>query len=310
MGTSGLPGSPNRLSALSAHVHKEHDMINIEVAGWSDPGRERTLNEDRVFYQVLSASDTDPVAVCIVADGMGGHLGGEVASHWAVETLKREIADLFVPTDPRQTVQMTGAEMRAVIRGTDGKARPSDVALMRHMRKALERANQAVRQYTFHRPQEAMGAGSTVTMVLVKGLRAYVANVGDSRTYLFRQGQLVKLTQDHSVVAELVASGRVTTEEAFTHPKAGLITRCLGCLDQVEADIEPYALEPDDCLLLCSDGLWTMVRDVERIAEVIDSAPGLNRAVHQLVDEANRAGGQDNISVALVRVTSQPDIPT
>ena len=132
-------------------------MIRPEVAAWSDVGKERTLNEDRVFYQVLESSDADPVVICIVADGMGGHLGGEVASHWAVETLKRELADLFMPTDPRQTVQMTGAEMRAVVREATGKIRPSDVVLMRRLRKAVERANQAVRQYTFHRPQEAMG---------------------------------------------------------------------------------------------------------------------------------------------------------
>ena len=285
-------------------------MIHIEIAAWSDPGRERPLNEDRVFYQVLQVSDADPLALCVVADGMGGHLGGEVASHWAVETLKRELSDLFMPTDPRQTVQMTGAEMRAVVSASDGKARPSDVALMRHLRKAIERANQAVRQYTFHRPQEAMGAGSTATMALVKGTRAYVANVGDSRTYLLRQGQLVQLTQDHSVVAELVDAGRVTVEESFTHPKAGLITRCLGCLDQVEPDIEPFALEPGDYLLLCSDGLWTMVRDLETIADTIDSALTLDRAVRELVDAANRAGGQDNISVALLKITSKPDIPT
>jgi protein phosphatase len=241
---------------------------------------------------------------------MGGHLGGEVASHWAVETLKRELADLFMPTDPRQTVQMTGAEMRTVIQEAKGKIRPSDVVLMRRVRKAVERANQAVRQYTFHRPQEAMGAGSTVTLALIKGMRAYVANVGDSRTYLLREGQLVQLTHDHSVVAELIAAGRLSTQESYAHPKAGLITRCLGCMDQVEVDIEPFYLEAGDCLLLCSDGLWSMVRDPLNIVETIEAAPDLDTAVRSLVDAANWEGGQDNISVGLVKLIKEPDIPT
>jgi serine/threonine protein phosphatase PrpC len=285
-------------------------MIKPEVAAWSDVGRERTLNEDRVFYQTLDSSDADPVVMCIVADGMGGHLGGEVASHWAVETLKRELADLFMPADPRQTVQMTGTEMRAVVQEAKGKIRPSDVVLMRRVRKAVERANQAVRQYTFHRPQEAMGAGSTVTMALVRGLRVYVANVGDSRTYLLREGQLVQLTRDHSVVAELIASGRLAVEDSYSHPKTGLITRCLGCMDQVEVDIEPFSLEAGDYLLLCSDGLWSMVRDPMDIVEMIEGAPDLETAVRSLVDAANREGGQDNISVALARLIEKPDIPT
>jgi protein phosphatase len=285
-------------------------MFKSEVAAWSDVGKERTLNEDRVFYQALNSSDAEPVVMCIVADGMGGHLGGEVASHWAVETLKRELADLFMPTDPRQTVQMTGAEMRAVVQEAKGKIRPSDVVLMRRVRKAVERANQAVRQYTFHRPQEAMGAGSTVTMAMIKGLRAYVANVGDSRTYLLRDGQLVQLTRDHSVVAELIAAGRLSVQESYSHPKAGLITRCLGCMDQIEVDIEPFSLETGDFLLLCSDGLWSMVRDPMDIVQMIEVAPDLNTAVRSLVDAANREGGQDNISVALIKLVEKPEIPT
>jgi protein phosphatase len=241
---------------------------------------------------------------------MGGHVGGEVASHWAVETLKRELADIFVPADPRQTVQMTGAEMRAVIAESGGHVRPSDVILIRRLRHALDRANDAVRQYTFHRPTEAMGAGSTVTMALLKGTRAYVANVGDSRTYLLRKGELAQLTEDHSVVAEMVASGRMSLEESFSDPKAGLITRCLGCLDTVDADIAPHALQPEDCLLLCTDGLWSMIRDTERIAQIIEGAPTMEQATRKLVEAANREGGRDNISVVLLKLIEREGIPT
>jgi len=285
-------------------------VITIETGGWSDTGRERDLNEDRAYYQLLSSSDADPIALGIVADGMGGHLGGEVASHWAVETLKRELADIFVPADPRQTVQMTGAEMRAVIAESGGQVRPSDVILIRHLRHALERANDAVRQYTFHRPAEAMGAGSTVTLALLKGTRAYVANVGDSRTYLLRKGELVQLTQDHSVVAEMVASGQMSLEQSFSDPKAGLIMRCLGCLDTIETDIESHLLQPDDCLLLCSDGLWSMLRDTATMIRIIQDAPDMELAAKRLVDAANREGGRDNISVVLLRLTERETIPT
>ena len=167
-----------------------------------------------------------------------------------------------------------------------------------------------VYEYALHRPQEAMGAGSTLTMVLVRGMRAYVANVGDSRTYVLRNGNLTQLTRDHSVVAELVSAGRLTVDESFDHPQSGLITRCLGCLDEVEVDIELHRLESGDCLLLCSDGLWEMLRDPALMVGMIQAAPDLDTAVHRLVEAANHAGGHDNISVALLRIADRPDIPT
>jgi PPM family protein phosphatase len=284
-------------------------MIRPEVAAWSDVGQAREVNEDRVFYQVLAASEGDPVVLCIVADGMGGHLAGEVASHWAVETLKRELAELFVPLDPRDTVQVSGGDLAALAAGANRGLRPSDIVMMRRLRAAVERANTAVRQYTLHRPEEAMGAGSTLTMALVKGKQAYVANVGDSRAYVLRQGQLSQVTRDHSLVAELVAAGQLTAQEAYSHPQAGLITRCLGYLDEVEVDVEPHTLESGDCLMLCSDGLWEALRDPETMVRIIQSTPDLDVAARRLVESANQVGGQDNISVVLLRIVENPDIP-
>jgi protein phosphatase len=285
-------------------------MIWVELAGWSDVGRQRKVNEDRVFYQVQQSSEADPVALCIVADGVGGHLGGKVASHWAVETLKQELADLFLPTDPRKTVALTEVERTALMEGFEGAERPSDAVVMRKLREAIERANEAVHGYAMHRPQEARGAGSTVTMALLKGMRVYVANVGDSRTYLLRKGRLSPLTEDHSVVAELVAAGKITPQEAYNHPHANLITRCLGFLEGVEADITAHTLESGDCLLLCSDGLWELLRDERLMARIIESAPELEVAAHRLVEAANHAGGRDNIAAALLRVTERKNIPT
>jgi protein phosphatase len=284
-------------------------MLRIELAAWCDRGQERELNEDRVFYQLLAASDADPVAVCMVADGMGGHLAGEVASHWAIETLKRELADLFVPLDPRQTVPMKAAHIQAALASANSGQPASDLVMMGHVREAVSQANLAVRQYTLHRPNEAFGAGSTITLALVKGTRAYVANVGDSRAYLFRGGHLAQLTTDHSLVAELVASGRLSLADSFNHPHAGTITRCLGCRQEVDVDIEAHALRPEDILLLCSDGLWSMLRDARTMSRILRQADDLQGAAETLVDAANKAGGDDNIAVGLMKLVPGRDLP-
>lgn len=283
-------------------------MIRIELAAWCDRGQKRELNEDRVFYQLLAASDADPIALCMVADGMGGHLAGEVASHWAIETLKRGLADLFVPADPRQTVPMQATHLQAALASANG-GHASDVAIMQHVREAVSQANLAIRQYTLHRPNEASGAGSTITLALVKGTRAYVANVGDSRTYLFRGGHLVQLTKDHSLVADLVASGRLSLADSFTHPHAGVITRCLGCRQDLQVDIEAHALHSDDTLLLCSDGLWSTLRDARTMSRILRHEDSLQGAAEALVEAANRAGGDDNIAVGLMHIVTERDLP-
>jgi serine/threonine protein phosphatase PrpC len=285
-------------------------MIRIELAAWSDRGQRRELNEDRVFYQLLASSDADPIAFCVVADGMGGRLAGEVASYWAVETLKRGLADLFIPADPRQTVPIQAKNVQAALASVGGGGRASDMVIMQHVRDAIAQANQAVRQYTVHRPNEAFGAGSTATMAVLKGTRVYVANVGDSRTYLFRGGRLAQLTKDHSLVANLIADGRLSLADSFTHPEAGVLTRCLGCQQEVHVDIEPHTLQPDDILLLCSDGLWSMLRDPRAMSRILRRADSLQEAAQTLVDAANRAGGEDNIAVGLVRIVAERDLPT
>jgi serine/threonine protein phosphatase PrpC len=284
-------------------------MIRIELAAWSDRGQRRELNEDRVFFQLLATSDADPIAFCVVADGMGGRLAGEVASYWAVETLKRGLADLFIPADPRQTMPIEAKHVQAALASVGGGGRASDIVIMEHIRDAITQANLAVRQYTLHRPNEAFGAGSTATLAVLKGTRAYVANVGDSRTYLFRAGRLAQLTRDHSLVANLIAEGRLSLADSFTHPEAGVLTRCLGCQDEVQVDIAPHTLQPDDTLLLCSDGLWSMLRDPRVMSKILRRAHSLEEGAQTLVDAANRAGGEDNIAVGLVRIVAERDLP-
>lgn len=277
--------------------------VRLEAVAHTDVGQERELNEDRVFQQVLQSSDEDAVGLFIVADGMGGHLAGEVASHWAVETIKRELADLFIPRDPRATWDLSGEELRALLKQGRRSGRPPLRITEERVRSAVEKANAAVHGYARHRPTEAMGSGSTLTMAVIEGPLALIANVGDSRAYLLRRHQLQQITVDHSLVAGLVAAGRITLEESYDHPQAGLIYRCLGYMPTVEVDIFRQELQDGDVLLLCTDGLWEMVRDDQRMAGIIEEAPTLESAAQWLVQAANSAGGKDNISVVLVRVT-------
>jgi protein phosphatase len=126
---------------------------------------------------------------------------------------------------------------------------------------------------------------------------------------LLRDNQLTPLTRDHSLVAELLAAGRITAKEAVDHPQSNLITRCLGYMDRVEVDIAPHDLRSGDCLLLCSDGLWDSVRDPDLMIRIVQSVPDLETVAHRLVQAANHNGGRDNIAVALLRVTERADIP-
>lgn len=274
----------------------------LEAVALSDPGKVHEINEDRAFQQIFQSSEDDAIGLFIVADGMGGHLAGEVASHWAVETLRRELADLFVPPDPRETMRLSGEDLRALApEEGEEDLRPSERILRRQIRSAVQRANEAVYGYALHRPDEAMGTGSTLTMAVVKDRVATIVNIGDSRTYLLRDSTLHQLTKDHSVVAALVEAGEITPEEARIHPQRSLITRCLGYMATVEIDMFRQELRDGDLLLLCSDGLWELVDD-HTIVEIIEQAPTLKAAAQQLIDRANEAGGDDNISVVLVQV--------
>ncbi|MBN1149443.1 MAG: serine/threonine-protein phosphatase [Anaerolineales bacterium] len=278
-------------------------MIKLEAATLTDPGRERQANEDNVWAQVYAPSQGEPVGLFIVCDGIGGHLGGECASHWAVETIKRELAHLFCPPDPRATVLLSQAEVVAL--------RPEDIAtrfsvtrkIEGEVIRAVEKANQVVFDYAQKKPQKAAEAGTTISMAIALGNRVVIANVGDSRTYLLRDRQLRQISQDHSLVATLVAAGQITPEEVYVHPQRNLIYRSLGYKREVEVDTFWEIIKPGDYLLLCSDGLWEMVQDEQLIVRLITDAGTTRRACEKLVEAANTAGGEDNIGVVVVGVT-------
>jgi serine/threonine protein phosphatase PrpC len=273
----------------------------LSVAGRTDVGRERELNEDRYYYKVVQSSDEGPLGLFLVADGMGGHLAGEVASQWAVGTLRRELAPLFRPQDPSVTRRLDAEALAAVGSGVTVRLEETDLArLLAH---AVERANQVLLGYARQHPKQAGDLGSTLTLAVVEDDRCTVAHVGDSRAYLWRDGKLTQLTEDHSVPGALLKQGKITPEEAHDHPHRSILYRCLGLKPGVEVDIYPaWVLQPGDGLLLCSDGLWDMVYPAAQMEALLASSDDLRTVCRRLVNAANEAGGEDNITVVLVRV--------
>jgi serine/threonine protein phosphatase PrpC len=273
----------------------------LSVAGLTDIGRERELNEDRFYYKVVQASDEGPLGLFIVADGMGGHLAGEVASQWAVGTLKRELAPLFRPQDPLLTRRLDAEALAAVGSGVTVRLEETDLArLLQH---AMERANQVLMGYARKHPKEAGDLGSTLTLAVIEDDRLTVAHVGDSRAYLWRDGKLAQLTEDHSVPGALLKQGKITPEEAHDHPHRHVLYRCLGLKPGVEVEIHPaLMLQPGDGLLLCSDGLWDMVYPIEQLEALLANGDDVSTTCRRLVDAANEAGGEDNITALLVRI--------
>jgi protein phosphatase len=278
-------------------------MINLLAAALTDPGLKRNLNEDRVWAEVYNPSEGDPIGLFIVCDGMGGHLGGECASHWATETIKRDLSDYFCPKDPRATVKLTEEEIAAHHNQEHATRKSVITKAENRVQSAIQDANDVVYEYARQKPEEAGDAGTTVTLAFLQGSRAVIANVGDSRTYLLRDNQLQQITKDHSLVARLVENGQISPDEIYTHPQRNVIYRSLGQNQQVQIDTFIETVLPGDFLLLCSDGLWEMIHDNKYIAELIVSSTDPAEACQKLVEAANNAGGEDNIGVVVVKVT-------
>ena len=206
-----------------------------------------------------------------VADGMGGAQAGEVASQIATEALEE-----------------TG---------------PGDEAPELYLRRVLESANERIHGIA-QKDASTSGMGTTLTAALIRDDEISIAHVGDSRAYLYRDGELKRLTSDHSLVEELRRQGRLTDEQAEEHPQRSIITRALGPEPVVEVDTMTYQARAGDVILLCSDGLTTMIHE-PRIAEILASSPSLDAAVARMVDEANANGGRDNITVVAFRLEEE-----
>ena len=278
--------------------------VKLNAAGLTDVGREREHNEDAIFYLVVRDARDEPLGLFIVADGVGGQLAGELASQWAVAAVRDSLRDLLAPPDKFQT-QPLDTQRTPLFRSlqTDAARRPPPGGSLRsRVLNAVQTGNLSVFGLTRQRPQEAGNAGTTLTMALVHGHQAIIANVGDSRTYLLRGAEVRQITRDHSLIAGLVESGNVKPEDAFTHPARNVIVRSLGRDPEVDIDLFEETLRAGDTLLLCSDGLWEMVHDDQAIASIVRDAPAAMAACRDLIVAANAAGGTDNISAIVVRI--------
>lgn len=261
-------------------------IASISAAARTDRGRRRTQNQDCVLCEVGAGG---AMGVFAVADGMGGQSAGEVASAIAIQTLREELLPLLENEAPGAAAASAGKANGA------GGDRP----LTERVREAIELCNERILHHAAEHP-ETKGLGSTLTLAVIKGSLAIIGNIGDSRTYRVRQGEIESLTRDHSLVAHLAAIGQIEPDDIYSHPHRSYIYRALGSETEAQPDIFTERLRSGDTLLLCSDGLWEMVRDGS-IGRTTVEAPSPDEAAEQLVELANGNGGEDNISVIVVK---------
>lgn len=255
---------------------ESHEAGDLKVIVLSDLGNVRTNNEDMgMFFKIADEKVIrEKGYMLIVADGMGGHQAGEVASNMAANIISREYYKL----------QGNGS-------------------VEKNLAKVFELANKNIfemanTQKSYH------GMGTTCTTLVVIGKTIYYAHVGDSRAYIQKRDSLVQITEDHTFVQELVNSGDITAEEAATHPKRNILTNAMGTKPSLRIDTGKckFELENNDRLLLCSDGLYDYIKDKE-LKEILKNN-GLKNAAEYMIQEAKSRGGHDNITVVLAEKTS------
>ncbi|MBY0229330.1 MAG: protein phosphatase 2C domain-containing protein [Gemmataceae bacterium] len=269
--------------------------LAVRAAGLTDPGRVREANEDHFLVaelaRVLHVRQTSLPQpeerrgrsrglVLLVADGMGGHAAGEVASALTVETVEAFVTELLRRFSNLKAEDETG--------------------VLADLREAVRQADARIMDEVAEHPEWA-GMGTTLTLAFASGRRLFVIHAGDSRCYRLRGGSLERLTEDHTLVAELAAMGRIRPEEMRRHPRRHVVTNVLGGNEVgVRTDVRAEGIEPGDVLLLCSDGLTDMLDD-DRLAAILSEERSPEAACARLIAEANAAGGRDNITAVVAR---------
>ena len=251
------------------------------MKAWSltDQGRVRKQNQDACAFLQFALGDGTEVLAAVVCDGMGGAKAGNIASEMAVETFMEELRiDFYAPS-------VTDVQMLC----------------------AVKKANRLIYEKARSDP-DYEGMGTTLVAAVTDGKRVTVANVGDSRCYLIRDGSILQLTKDHSVVEDMVDRGEIERADAWKHPRRNYITRALGAEEQVECDIFFRELEPGDVLLLCSDGLSGIVNAQELLFEVVYGGE-LETAAERMVNIALERGAPDNVT-ALILTADEPQPET
>lgn len=248
----------------------------MRTAERTDIGRIRSVNEDRA---VVLPEDNGMV-VAVVADGMGGHQAGDIASQMAIEKIREELS--------RLSHEASLEECKSAVK------------------LAVEAANRDVFRHASERVQ-LHGMGTTVVVAVAKPDRLVIGHIGDSRAYLAGRDKLVQLTEDHSLVNELVRSGQITREEAHHHPRRNVLLRALGTETEALVDVHDYEWAEEDILLMCSDGLSGLVENDE-LLRVLRTDQPLDAKVNELVEKALDAGGDDNVTVVLIENKPQDDV--
>ena len=233
----------------------------------SDIGRLREQNQD-----AYGVSDQGRYPVFVLCDGMGGHRAGEIASAEAASDIVKTIEDLMAEDDGNLFVKISSA---------------------------VSHANNHVYSMSVKEPIFS-GMGTTCDVCIVSPNGAYIGHVGDSRVYIFTENGLYQVTKDHSLVEEMIDQGRLTREEARTYEQRNYITRALGTQPTIQTDTYLVAFRPGDIIIMCSDGLTNMVPEVD-IAYILSENTGLEEKARRLVEMANDNGGQDNITVILIK---------
>lgn len=252
-------------------------MAKLEIAAATDPGQVRTNNED-------SIATNGELGLVVLADGMGGHQAGEVASGLAVDLIMRHMSHVFENPGSVKPEKGTSLESQSI----------GD---------AIRLANSAVHETSQTRP-ECAGMGSTVVAAAFHDNKISIGHVGDSRLYRLRNNKLEQLTVDHSVVQELLSRGLISAEEARTAYNKNLVTKALGVDANVEPDVNEFEVEDNDIYLLCSDGLNDVLDDGTIKSLLETDNDNLEPVVAKMINETNSQGGPDNISIILIRTNS------
>ena len=241
----------------------------METFAKTDIGKIRNMNQDCIYV----SPEDDPIKLYILADGMGGYNGGEIASKLAVESVKNYIKSYF------SSIQL------------------DKESISQFLKEAIEHANRIVHERS-KEDKDLNEMGTTLEICLIYSNKVFIAHIGDSRVYRIRKNIIRRLTTDHSYVEKLVKDGTITREESYTHPKKNMLTQAVGCEKQINPEIIVKGFLKDDILLICSDGLTNMVSENE-IYQIVTT--NIKNANENLISRANENGGVDNISVIIVK---------
>lgn len=253
-------------------VTKMATKFTVHITGQTDVGRAREHNEDAIAWDV-------ELGLALLADGMGGHKAGDVASRMSLEQLN----NILLP--------VLGKPLR--LRPNKGVSKHATL-----VRRAVNKANTVVYEASILNP-DCKGMGATLVLVLFYDDKVVVAHVGDSRVYRLRGRCLEPVTTDHSLVRELLEKGAISPQEAENNPYSHVITRAIGIRPKVTAEVQEFDAQPGDVYLLCSDGLTDLVSDAAIQETLVAAVGNWDRAAQRLIDLANNSGGRDNISVVL-----------